>query len=214
LVDTYDTLRGVDDAIAAAGPRLGAIRLDSGDIDALARAARAKLDAAGLTAAKITVSSGLEEHAVSRLAVDGAPIDSFGVGENITEPVDAPITGIIYKVVRNESYGVDVAKISSGTKATRAGVKQVYRRDRPEPHDLVALAAETGVEGTPLLVPVIDAGRPLALPSIAAARARCRAELARLPRRFTEIPPAPETPEPGPDPVPIPPAPAAARQPA
>ena len=206
LVDTYDTLRGVDGAIAAAGPRLGAIRLDSGDIDALARAARAKLDAAGLTGAKITASSGLEEHEVSRLVLGGAPIDSFGVGENITEPVDAPITGIIYKVVRNETYGVDVAKISSGTKATRPGVKQVYRRDRPEPHDLVALASETGVEGTPLLGPVIDAGRPLPLPSIAAARARCRADLARLPGRFTEIPPDPETPEPEPYPVRISPA--------
>jgi nicotinate phosphoribosyltransferase len=201
LVDTYDSLRGVDDAIVAAGPRLGAIRLDSGDIDALARAARAKLDAAALTGAKITASSGLEEHEVARLVLGGAPIDSFGVGENITEPVDAPITGIIYKVVRNETFDVDVAKVSSGTKATRPGVKQVYRRDLPEPHDLVALASETGVEGMPLLQPVIDAGQPRPLPPIAAARARCRLELARLPRRFTEIPADSSAPEPEPYPV-------------
>jgi nicotinate phosphoribosyltransferase len=198
LVDTYDTLHGVDDAIAAVGPRLGGIRLDSGDIGALARAARARLDAAGLTSAKITASSGLEEHEVSRLVLGGSPIDSFGVGENLTEPVDAPITGIIYKVVRNETFEVDVAKKAAGGKATRPGVKQVYRRDTPDPHDLVALASETGLGGAPLLVPVLEAGRALPLASLADARARCKAELARLPKRLTDIPADPDAPAPEP----------------
>jgi nicotinate phosphoribosyltransferase len=200
LVDTYDTLRGVDNAIAAAGARLGAIRLDSGDLDALARGARARLDAAGLTAAKIVASSGLDEHEVARLVLGGAPIDSFGVGENLTEPVDAPITGIIYKLVRNHTTDIDVAKRSSGGKATRPGVKQVWRvRAGDEPHDVVALADEPGPAGAqPLLEPMMRAGAPLAAATIADARARCRAELAALPERLTTIGPDGDAADPAP----------------
>lgn len=201
LVDTYDTLRGIDDAIATAGKRLGSVRLDSGDLDALARGARAKLDAAGLGDAKIVASSGLDEHEVARLVLGGAPVDLFGVGENITEPVDAPITGIIYKIVRNETYAVDVAKRSSGGKATRPGVKQVYRHDEPDAHDLVCLASEVSHGGRPLLEEAMMAGRPLALPSMAAARSRCAAELARLPAAFRDIGPDAGAPEPAPYPV-------------
>jgi nicotinate phosphoribosyltransferase len=208
LVDTYDSLLGVDDAIAAAGVRLGGVRLDSGDLDALARAARARLDAAGLTAARIVASSGLDEHEVARLALAGAPIDSFGVGENITEPVDAPITGIIYKLVHNHTAGVDVAKRSSGGKATRPGVKQVYRLDAPDAHDLVALADEPApAAGRPgLLEPAMRAGRPLPMPDVAAARARCAAELLRLPERLRAIGPDRGAPEPEPYRVVISPA--------
>jgi len=206
LVDTYDTLGGVDAAIAVAGSRLGGVRLDSGDLDGLARAARARLDAAGLHAAHIVVSSGLDEHEVARLVLAGAPIDSFGVGENITEPVDAPITGIIYKLVENHTYAVDVAKRSDG-KATRPGVKQVFRVDVPEPHDRVALADEQPTPaGTPLLVPVMTAGRPLPLPDIHAARDRCRSDLARLPARLKDIDADPQAVEPAPYRVVISPA--------
>src|SRR5262249_11840704 len=85
LVDTYDTMQGVDNAIAVAGTRLGGVRLDSGDPVGLARATRARLDAAGLTHARIMASSGLDEHEIAGLVAAGAPIDAYGVGENITE---------------------------------------------------------------------------------------------------------------------------------
>jgi nicotinate phosphoribosyltransferase len=191
-------LRGIDDAIAAAGPHLGSVRLDSGDLDVLARAARAKLDAAGLRDARILVSSGLDEHEVARLVDGGAPIDLFGVGENITEPVDAPITGIIYKIVRNDTYDVDVAKRSSGGKATRPGVKQVYRQTD---HDLVCLANEPSPGGRSLIERVMTGGLPLASPSIEAARARCAADIAALPPPLRAIPADPDASEPAPYPV-------------
>lgn len=204
LVDTYDTLRGIDDAIAAAGPRLGSVRLDSGDLSILARAARHKLDAAGLPDAKIVASSSLDEHEVAALVLGGAPVDLFGVGENITEPVDAPITGIIYKMSRNETYGVDVAKRSSGGKATRPGRKQVYRMDD---HHLVCLDSEPAPEGgRPLLVPALTAGRALAQPSLEDARRLCAEEIARLPQVYREIGVNPSAPEPPRYPVRLSPA--------
>lgn len=194
LVDTYDTLRGVDNAIAAAGARLGGIRLDSGDLVALARAARAQLDAAGLHHVRIMASSGLDEHTIAKIRATGAPIDTFGVGENITEPVDAPITGVVYKLVRNHTSSIDVAKRSSGGKATRPGIKQVWRSGTG---DIVGLADESPEPswGRPLLEPLLDAGQPAPLPGVAAARARCASDLAQLPERLLEIPPDPNTPD-------------------
>jgi nicotinate phosphoribosyltransferase len=162
LVDTYDSERGIDNAIAVAGSTLGGIRLDSGDLLALARSARAKLDAAGLRDARVIASSGLDEHAIAALIAAGAPIDSFGVGENITEPVDAPITGVVYKLVYNHATKIGVAKKSSGGKATRPGVKQVWRL---ADHDLVGLGDETGpTGGRALLEPVMEGGQPLPIP--------------------------------------------------
>ncbi len=120
--------------------------------------ARAKLDAAGLTSAKIIASSGLDEHAIAALVAQHAPIDSYGVGENITEPVDAPITGVIYNLVQNHTAGISVCKRSSGGKSTRPCVKQAWRL---ADHDLVGLADEEAPEGgEALLAPLMTAGRP------------------------------------------------------
>jgi nicotinate phosphoribosyltransferase len=199
LVDTYDTLRGVDNAIAVAGASLAAVRLDSGDLAVLARGARARLDAAGLGAVRIVASSGLDEHAIAGLVAAGAPIDAYGVGENITEPADAPITGIIYKLVVNHTLGVGVAKRAAGTKSTRPGVKQAWRL---ADHDLVGLADEEPPPGgRPLLEPAMTDGVPLTLPSLDDARARCRRELAALPAPLRAIDVDPDAPEPAPYPV-------------
>jgi nicotinate phosphoribosyltransferase len=198
LVDTYDTPTGIDNAILAAGEKLGGVRLDSGDLLALSRIARQKLDAAGLTRARVLASSGLDEHAIAALVAAGAPIDAYGVGENITEPVDAPITGVVYKMVANHTTGTLVAKKSSGGKATRAGVKQAYRL---ADHDWVGLADEPAPEGRALLVPVMRAGEPLVLSTAAESRARAKAEIAGLPAALRTISPHPETPDPTPWPV-------------
>lgn len=94
LVDTYDTLEGVDNVIRLAGRlgeafRVSAIRLDSGDLSALARQARARLDAAGLDRVRILASGGLDERRIAGLVADGAPIDGFGVGTSLATSSDA-----------------------------------------------------------------------------------------------------------------------------
>src|SRR5258708_33991286 len=93
LVDTYDTLRGVDRAIAASrstGVALAGVRLDSGDIAELARATRARLDAAGLASAHILASGDLDEYHIEDLLAAGAPLDGFGVGTMLGTSADAP----------------------------------------------------------------------------------------------------------------------------
>src|SRR5688572_2570286 len=95
LVDTWDTAKGIDHAIvvakelAGAGRRLAGIRLDSGDVAALARLARERLNAAGLPDVAVFASGGLDEYEIARLLVAGAPIDGFGVGTNFATSADA-----------------------------------------------------------------------------------------------------------------------------
>jgi nicotinate phosphoribosyltransferase len=88
LVDTYDTAAGIATALEVAGPGLGAVRIDSGDLGQEARAARAQLDAAGATATRIVVSGDLDEYLMAGL-VD-APIDAYGVGTSVVTGSGAP----------------------------------------------------------------------------------------------------------------------------
>ncbi len=105
LVDTYDTVRGIERAaavgreLAAAGHRLGGVRLDSGDLGADSAEARRILDAAGLTDATIFVSGNLDEHTIAALLAAGAPIDGFGVGTRMGVSADAPYLDMAYKLV-------------------------------------------------------------------------------------------------------------------
>jgi len=104
LVDTYDTPRGVDRAIRVAqelranGGRLGAIRLDSGDLTALAKEARRRLDAAGFPDVRILASNDLDEHRITELLLQGAPLDAFGVGTRLATCHDQPSMGVVYKL--------------------------------------------------------------------------------------------------------------------
>ena len=94
-MDTYETGRGVENAIvvarelAARGHRLAGIELDSGDLAELAQRARTMLDAAGFQDVPILASGGLDEHAIARLEASAAPIDSYGVGTKIGVSADA-----------------------------------------------------------------------------------------------------------------------------
>ena len=105
LVDTYDTLEGVRNAIRVAeqarssGSAVNAIRLDSGDLGELARAARGLLDDAGFPQIRIMASGGLDEHSISQLVDSGAPIDAFGVGTRFGTSADAPYIDSVYKLV-------------------------------------------------------------------------------------------------------------------
>src|SRR5690606_13846745 len=117
LVDTYDTLEGVDRVIALArrlGQNFGvhAVRLDSGDAEQLSIESRQRLDAAGLGAVEIFVSSGLDEYAIARLLSRGAPIDAFGVGTKMAVSADAPDLDMAYKLV--EYAGVGRTKLAPG----------------------------------------------------------------------------------------------------
>jgi nicotinate phosphoribosyltransferase len=181
LVDTYDTGRGISTAIEVArrlhltGP-VG-VRLDSGDLAALAFLARRQLDAAGLPGARIFASGSLDEYAIAGLVARGAPIDAYGVGTKMGVSADAPYLDSAYKLA--EFDGRAVMKLSEG-KATLPGAKQIHRG--PE-GDLLALRDEPGLPGhQPLLIPVMRNGRRLGAPEpVAAAARRCAANLAWLP---------------------------------
>jgi nicotinate phosphoribosyltransferase len=186
LVDTYDVSRGVEAAIRAAGPELGAVRLDSGDLLELAHAVRGQLDGLGATSTKIVVTSDLDEYAIAALAA--APVDSYGVGTSLVTGSGAPTAGMVYKLVARE--GTDgtlrpVAKRSDG-KVGIGGRKWAGRR-----HDGDQIAVEellsvgTSLAGRDdvreLQVPFFSRGEQVTQESLADARARHEYSLAHLP---------------------------------
>ena len=202
LVDTYDTLEGVHNAIAAAGEagvELAGIRLDSGDLESLARAARELLDEAGLESTRIAASGDLHEGRISDLVAAGAPIDLWGVGTDLGTSRDSPVVNGVYKLVADRSPGGDwrdVAKRSEA-KATLPGAKQVFRR-RADDGEMVAdviARADEELEGEPLLVPAMRGGGAVAAESLEQMRARAGEQLAWLPQRL-RAPAADDEPEP------------------
>ena len=97
LVDTYDVPTAVEVAVDVAGPELGAVRLDSGDLLAQAVEVRAQLDSLGAGDTRIVVTSDLDEHAIAALAA--APVDAYGVGTSLVTGSGAPTAGLVYKLV-------------------------------------------------------------------------------------------------------------------
>jgi len=126
LVDTYDIARGVETAVRVAGPGLGAVRIDSGDLPVVVAEVRAQLDALGATGTRIVVTSDLDEYAIAGLR--GAPVDSFGVGTSLVTGSGAPTAGMVYKLVAVEGPEGwrSVEKASLG-KASVGGRKQAVR---------------------------------------------------------------------------------------
>ena len=192
LVDTYDTARGVQNAITVArevlatGREIAAIRLDSGDLGQLAKEARSALDEAGLTGVQIFASGGLDEHVIARLTAAGAPIDAYGVGSKVGVAEDAPALNSVYKLVEYE--GKAVAKLSTA-KRTLPGPKQVWRRPGMG-GDTIGLASEAApTEGETLLVEVMTGGRRSREETLAGAVDRCSTDLAALPPQLRELTP-------------------------
>ena len=138
LVDTYDVLRsGVPNAIRAfrevivpLGIKSCGIRIDSGDITYLTKKARKMLDDAGFTDCKIVVSNSLDENIIRDIILQGAKIDSFGVGERLITAKSNPVFGGVYKLVAKEENGEIVPKIKiseNPEKITNPHFKKVYR---------------------------------------------------------------------------------------
>jgi nicotinate phosphoribosyltransferase len=193
LLDTYDTLSaarkvvGLIKALGPAGAGINAVRLDSGDIDLLAREVRSILDAGGCERVQIFASGDLDEYRIAALVRAGAPVDAFGVGTQLGTSGDAPSLSGVYKLVE---YGGTMRLKLSPDKETLPGRKQVYRFEAAGAyeHDLLALADEPQAGGRPLLDKVMTAGRRTEPPaSIEALRERCVATLAALPERLRGI---------------------------
>jgi nicotinate phosphoribosyltransferase len=192
LVDTYDTLEGVRKVIELARNlgerfRVSAIRLDSGEIGTLARAARDILDRAGLERVQLFVSGDLDEYHIEGLLAGGAPIAGLGVGTRMGTSADAPFLNCAYKLV--EYAGENRMKLSRD-KATLPGRKQVFRlrENGLNARDIISRHDER-CQGTPLLRPVMQSGNILrgALPDLAASRDYCAAERAALPATLKSL---------------------------
>jgi nicotinate phosphoribosyltransferase len=137
LVDTYDTLDGVRNAIAvgeqlrAGGHQLAGIRLDSGDLAFLSIEARKLLDAAGFPHAKIVASNDLDEHLMQSLDEQGARIDTWGVGTKLVTAYDQPALGGVYKLgairTPGEAWQHRIKISEQPIKITNPGVLGVLR---------------------------------------------------------------------------------------
>ena len=161
LVDTYDTLlSGIPNAIKVIkevlvpkGVKSYSIRIDSGDLTYLSKAARKLLDSAGLENCTITVSNSLDERIIKDLLIQGAPIDVFGVGERLITAKSDPVFGSVYKLVAIEENSEVIPKIKISDnveKITTPHFKSVYRIIDDEGHfeaDLITLKDEI-VDGT------------------------------------------------------------------
>ena len=189
LVDTYDTERGIRNAVLATNGELGAIRIDSNVTPASIRRARQLLVELGSPRTKIYVSDGLDEHRLAELR----DADGFGIGETIVCSPDAATgVGAVAKLVVN-GYGGVTMKVAKGTgKATLPGELQVWRSSD---HDVVALASEPSPGGRPMLLPFWRGGAAVSTEGpradLAAARQRAKAEIAALPEELRSIDPEP-----------------------
>jgi nicotinate phosphoribosyltransferase len=193
LVDTYDTMDGIEHAISAArstGIELMGVRLDSGDLLELSRAARAKLDEAGMTRTRIAASGDLEERRIADLVAAGAPIDVWGVGTELGTSRDSPVVNGVYKLVADlgDEGWRGVSKLSP-EKQTLGGPKQVFRRyagdgERGRMAGDVIAAADEEIDGEPLLAVAMRAGERVLDESLDEIRARTDSQLAMLPEEL------------------------------
>jgi nicotinate phosphoribosyltransferase len=191
LVDTYDVTQGVRTAVEVAGPELGAVRLDSGDLLDQAYEVRAQLDTLGARHTRIVVTSDLDEFAIAALAA--APVDAYGVGTSLVTGSGAATAGLVYKLVAREGADgrmVPVAKRSL-EKSSIGGRKYALRR---RSHG-VAEAEVIGIghppahatDDRPLLVPLVSRGEVVGAEPLAAARTRHARSLAELPATARQL---------------------------
>jgi nicotinate phosphoribosyltransferase len=194
LVDTYDVAAAVRTAVELAGPELGAVRIDSGDLPVVARQVRALLDSLGATKTRIVLTGDLDEYSIAALAA--TPVDGYGVGTSLVTGSGAPTAALVYKLVARtddpEGGGPlrPVAKRSVG-KPGRGGRKWAVRtRDDSgtAQAELVTTApADPGPGDRVLLRQLVRGGEIIGRESLAAARARHREALAELPAHALQL---------------------------
>ncbi len=203
LVDTYEVPAAIEAAVQQAGPVLGAIRIDSGDLAQAARAARAQLDALKATRTRIIVTGDLDEFSIAALAAE--PVDGYGVGTSLVTGSGAPTAALVYKLVARADDGGGlrpVAKRSVG-KPSRGGRKWAVRVLDGAGHAATELvtdtdpgaAAEPGdpdpsgwaTGGRPLLKRLVRSGEIIGREPVAAARARHPAAVAELPAHARQL---------------------------
>jgi nicotinate phosphoribosyltransferase len=195
VVDTYDTIEGVRKVIDLSRQlgerfRVRAVRLDSGDLGALAVETRRMLDGAGLKHMTIFASSSLDEYEVQRLVHSGAPIDAFGVGTKLAVMEDASHLDMAYKLVEYEGKGR--LKLST-SKVLYPGRKQVFRQSENGcmTRDVIGRFDEQ-LPGEPLLQPMMRQGVRTAAPTnLEESRLRLKSELTRLPDHLRTLAPSP-----------------------
>lgn len=189
LVDTYNEEAAIRKAVALTDGKLGAIRLDSGDLAINARRARDLLDDLGATQTKIVVTSDLDEWQIA--ALRGSPIDSFGVGTSLVTGSGHPTCGFVYKLVARANSAdptdvmIPVGKKSKG-KSTLGGRKFAMRRIAESGHaeaEVIGLGASPIDDGNDrdLLRPLVSAGEIVYSKTLADARLRHATSLGELP---------------------------------
>ncbi|WP_406139570.1 nicotinate phosphoribosyltransferase [Streptomyces sp. NBC_01089] len=189
LVDTYDVAEAVRTAVEVAGPELGAVRIDSGDLLLVAHKVRQQLDAMGATRTRIVVTSDLDEYAIASLAA--APVDAYGVGTQLVTGSGHPTCSMVYKLVARATSSdpqaplQPVAKKSLGAKTSRGGRKWAARRTDA---DGVAEAEVIGTGQVPaelqdqqLLVKLVKGGEVIEREPLDTVRERHLAVRATLP---------------------------------
>ncbi|MYY10801.1 nicotinate phosphoribosyltransferase [Streptomyces sp. SID4919] len=195
LVDTYDVAEAVRAAVDIAGPGLGAVRIDSGDLLLVAHRVRQQLDELGATGTRIVVTSDLDEYAIASLAA--APVDAYGVGTQLVTGSGHPTCSMVYKLVARATSAdpaeplVPVAKRSTGGKTSIGGRKWAARRKDGQG---VAEAEVIGTGPVPaaladeqLLVELIKGGSVLSRESLDVVRDRHAAARAGLPLSATQL---------------------------
>jgi len=205
LIDTYDNVKGAENATTVAdelerkGFRLGGVRIDSGDLVEISKKVRELLDEKGLGYVKVFASGDLDEYKIQELLRTGAKIDAFGVGTRMSTSQDRPYVDIIYKLCEKMDKSgkfVPTMKLSQG-KITFPGRKQVYRvKDKSGNFvkDIISLHDES-VEGTPLLVKVMEKGKIVyRLPKLEGIRENALENLSRLPDKYKRLERAPRYP--------------------
>lgn len=196
LPDAYETMRGIDRAIAAGkatGIQPKGLRLDSGDLLADSVVAREKLNAAEYESSTITGSNDLDEYKIDDLVKAGAPIDGFGVGTMIGTSADAPNLGGVYKLTAQETDDEDLPALImklAPDKMTDPGYHQMWRVAAGA--DVLSLREEQPPTSgaVPLLDPVMRDGELVVeMPSLDDARRRCAEQVAELPMKYRGLDP-------------------------
>jgi nicotinate phosphoribosyltransferase len=186
LVDTYDVARAVAIAVELAGPKLGAVRLDSGDLMETAREVRSQLDALGASGTRIIVTGDLDEYAIAALAA--APVDGYGVGTALVTGSGAPTASLVYKLVAraisDDGSLLPVAKRSVG-KPSRGGRKWATRHFGEDGKAIAELVTTDerppGPQDRRLLRQLVRDGEIFGREPLSAARARHERSVAELP---------------------------------